>query len=307
MGKKMVIAGGLLLLFSLPSHGTITGTVRGVVRDKQGNPLEGVTITISQIQYSAVNYVMKTNKKGEYIQMGLAPDYYRIKAEKNGYLPFSIEKRVPMQVVTWVDIELEEGQYFVGGKSPGEDDYKQGLQFYQDGKYEEALRALLRAIEKEPFEPIYRNSLGVLYTKMEKYDEAIDAYIKVIEMQPGSYTANKMLGQLYGIKREYDKAKPFYKKAAELSPDDPDAFFNLGACSMNLHDFSGAREAFSQAISIKPDFAAAYYQLGMILINQNEREDALKNLEKFLQLAPDDANAAVARQLIEYLKKSSVG
>ncbi len=293
----------LLLLFALPSQGTVTGTVRGVVSDKQGNPLEGVTVTISQVQYSAVKYVLKTNKKGEYFQIGLAPDYYRIKAEKDGFLPFSTEKRVAMQVVTEVDIVLEKGQYFVGGKSPGEDDYKQGLQFYQEGKYEDSVQALLRAIEKEPFEPIYKNNLGVVYTKMGKYDEAIDAYAKMLEIQPQSYTANKMLGELYGVKKEYDKAKSFYKKAAELSPDDPDAFFNLGACSMNLQDYAAAREAFSKAISIKPDFAAAYYQLGMLLVNQNETEEAVKNLEKFLELAPGHPNAAVAKQLIEFLKK----
>ncbi|MBN1224882.1 MAG: tetratricopeptide repeat protein [Candidatus Aminicenantes bacterium] len=303
MKKKIIISAVIILIPLLYSLATIQGTVRGVVTDKQGNPIEGVIITISQVQYSSVKFTVKTNKKGEYFQIGLAPDYYQIKAEKDGYLPNSVEKRVAMQVVTRVDIELEEGQYYVGGKSPGEEDYQQALQLYGEGRYEESVQALLQAIEKEPFEPIYRNNLGVVYTKIEKYDEAIEAYTKMLEIQPESYTANKMLGELYGIKQDYEKALPYYKKAVELSPDDPDAFFNLGACSMNLQDYTGAGDAFAKAIEIKSDYAAAYYQLGMVHVNQNHTDEAVRNLEKFLELAPDDPNAGVARQLVDYLKK----
>jgi len=303
MAKRIFIGFIIILLLSVYSMSTIRGTVRGVVKDKQGNPIEGVTITISNTSYSAVNYVVKTNAKGEYFQMGLQPDYYAIRAEKDGYLPALVEKRIPMQVTTVVDIELEEGKYFVGGKSPGEDDYKEALAKFEAGDYEASVQALLRAIEKEPFEPIYTNNLGVVYAKMEKYEEAIEAYKKMLEIQPESYTANKKIGELYGFMQDYENAAPYYKKAVELSPNDPDAFYNLGACAMNLKDLAGARDAFSKAVELKPDFAAAYYQLGMVQVNQNSKEEAVMNLEKFLELAPEDPNAAVAKQLVEYLKK----
>jgi tetratricopeptide (TPR) repeat protein len=303
MAKKTYFALFIILILSVYSLGTIRGTVRGVVTDKAGNPIEGVTITISNVNYTSINYVIKTNDKGEYFQMGLQPDYYSIKAEKDGYLPNLVEKRIPMQVTTVVDIELEEGQYFAGGKSPGEDDYQEALAKFEAGDYEACAQALLRAIEKEPFEPVYTNNLGVVYTKMEKYDEAIEAFKKMLEIQPESYTANKKIGELYGFMQDYENAAPFYKKAVELSPNDPDAFYNLGACATNLHDFTGAMDAFSSAVELKPDFAAAYYQLGMVYVNQNKKEDAVTSLEKFLELAPDDPNAAVAKQLVEYLKK----
>jgi tetratricopeptide (TPR) repeat protein len=277
--------------------------VRGVVKDKQGNPLEGVTVTISNVNYTSINYVVKTNDKGEYFQMGLQPDYYSIKAEKDGFLPAMVEKRIPMQVTTVVDIEMEEGQYFVGGKSPGEEDYQEALAKFDAGDYEASVQALLRAIEKEPFEPIYPSNLGVVYMKMEKYEESIEAYKKMLDIQPESYTANKQIGEIYGILQDYEQAAPYYQKAVELSPNDPDAFYNLGACSMNLRDLPVAKESFSKAIELQPDFAAAYYQLGMVHVNQNNKEDAVKNLEKFLELAPEDANAPVAKQLVEYLKK----
>lgn len=301
MKKKTILTALFFLVISLHFFGTIRGTIRGVVKGKEGIPIEDVTVTVSSIQYSTVRYVLKTNKKGEFFQIGLQPDYYQIKAEKDGYLPVIIEKRVRMQVVTVVSIEMEEGKYHIG-KSPGEDDFNDGIRLFNEGKHEEAAQSFQKATEKEPFEPIYYNNLGETYIKMEKYEEAIEAYNKMNEIQPESYTANKKLGELYGLKKEYEKAIPYYAKAAELSPEDPVAFYDIGACLINTHEYPSAIEALSKAVELKPDYALAYYQMGMIHVNQNQKDQAIKNLEKFLELAPEDPNAEVARQLIKYLK-----
>jgi len=301
MKSKTILTALFLFVFPLHFFGTIRGTIRGVVKDKEGNPIEDVTVTVSSIQYSAVRYVLKTNKKGEFFQIGLQPDYYQIKAEKDGYLPVIIEKRVKMQVVTEMSIEMEEGKYHIG-KSPGEDDFNEGIRLFNERKYEEAAHAFQKAAEKEPFEPIYYNNLGETYIKMEKYEEAIEAYHKMIEIQPESYTANKKIGELYGLKREYEEAIAYYTKAAELSPEDPVAFYDLGACLINTHEYPSAIKSLSKAVELKPDYALAYYQMGMIHVNQSQKDEAIKNLEKFLELAPEDPNAEVARQLIKYLK-----
>jgi len=43
--------------------------------------------------------------------------------------------------------------------------------------------------------------------------------------------------------------------------------------------------------------------MGTILIGQNKAPEAKANLEKFLALAPDHEKAAIAKQLLEFLKK----
>ncbi len=291
----------IFLSLSLYSFSSIQGTIKGTVKDKKGMPLEGVKVTVSSIQYSAVKYVLTTNQKGEFLQIGLQPDYYQIKAEKDGYLPAIIEKRVTMMIVTEVEIELEEGKYFIG-KSPGEDDFMEGIRLFEEEKYREAAESFQKAAEKEPFEPIYFNNLGETFIKLEEYDQAIEAYTKMVEIQPESYTANKKLGELYGLKKEFEKAIPYFQKAAELSSEDPRAYFDLGACLMNLQDYSAALEAFNKAVTLDPKFAPPYYQLGLIYVNQNKNEEAIQSLEKFIELAPEDSKAEVARQLLSYLK-----
>jgi len=298
---KLIIC--LSLLFAGYAFSSVQGTLRGVVKDKKGNPIEGVKVTIISLKYSMVKIVVKTNKNGEFIQIGLQPDYYQVRGEKEGYQPIFFEKRVPMAQTVDANFELEEGHRIIG-EPPGLKDFERGNGLFKAGTYEGAAKAYLDAIQKEPQETIYRNNLGICYSKLEKYDEAIEAFKSMLQLQANSYSANRSLGELFGLQKKYQEALPFFAKATELSPDDPEAFYNLGACLVNTQDSAKAMEAFLRAKELKPDYANAYYQLGMIFINQNRKEEAVQHLEKFLELAgPQDPNASLARQLLDYLKK----
>ena len=304
--KSRVFLGFLLILattFFLVSDlsAVVQGTIKGVIKDKKGNVIEGVKITIVSLQYSAVRYALKTNAKGEFIQIGLQPDYYQLKAEKDGFFPVFAEKHVGVTELVEVNLEMEEGKYFIG-ESPGEKGFKRGNELFQAGKYEEAAEVYKEAINKEPGEPIYYNNLGTSYIKMGKNEEALATFKKMLELQPDSYSANKNLGELLGAQKMYKEALPYFSKASELSSNDPDAFYNLGACSLNLQDYQKATAAFTKAKELKPDYALAYYQLGMIYVNQNKKEEAIQNLEKFIELAPDNPNASIAKQILTYLK-----
>jgi len=301
--KKAIILMIALCVFVSFSLASVQGTIKGTAKDKAGNPIEGVQVSIISMEYAAVNLKVKTNQKGEFIQIGLQPGYYQIKAEKDGYFPVQFERRVLISDIVDASFEMEEGKYYVS-ESPGEKDFKTGNEWFAQEKYEEAAKSYQKAIENEPEEPIYYNNLGTVYLRLEKLDEAIEIYKKMLEIQPESYSANKMLGETYGFKQEYREALPYFQRAVDLSPDDPDAFFNLGACLMNTGANSQALEAFTKTIELKPDYALAYYQVGMLYVNQNRKEEAIQNLEKFLELAPSDPNAAVAEKIIEYLKSN---
>ena len=294
-----LVAAVLFCVQNLP--GPVQGTVKGVIKDKKGNPLEGAKVTVVSILYSAVRYTLKTNAKGEFIQIGLQPDYYQIKAEKDGFLPAFKEEHVGIQDIIEVVLELEEGKYFIGA-SPGDKDFKLGNELFVAGKYPEAAEAYKTAIGKEPGEPVYYGNLGSSYLKLGNFDEALAAFKKMLEVQPESYSANKNIGEILGAQKKYEEALPYFQKASELSTSDPDAFYNLGACLINLQDYEKAAAAFTKAIALKPDLAPAYYQLGMIYVNQNKKAEAIQNLEKFVELAPDDPNTAVAKQILAFLK-----
>jgi Flp pilus assembly protein TadD len=303
MRKKLFVS--LLLIFLVCGHlsASTQGTMRGTVKDKKGNPLEGVKITIISMSYSIVKFVVKSDKKGQFIQIGLQPDYYQQRCEKDGFLPVMMEKRVPVVETVDASFVMEEGEKPMG-EPVGEKDFKRGNDLFSAGKYEEAAQAYKEAILKEPQEPIHQNNLGICHTKLGKYDAAIEAFKAMLKIRPQSYSANRSLCELFGLQKKYEQALPHFARASEISPDDPEAYYNLGACLMNTQDSGRAALAFLKAKELKPDYVVAYYQLGMISVNQNKKEEAVQYLNKFLQLTPDDPKAATARQLLDYLKKS---
>ena len=96
--KRALIVAGLLLgagLLAAPAQAQ-TGTARGRVLDVQGQPLPDAKVLIEFQGGITRKFETKTNKKGEYMQVGMQPGPYRITAAKDGYQPAVVDSRVSL-------------------------------------------------------------------------------------------------------------------------------------------------------------------------------------------------------------------
>src|SRR5216683_4634450 len=84
-----------------------SGQIKGKVVDAQGNIVEGATISNENLDKGSKPLQTKTNKKGEYIQVGLYPGKYRITATKDA-LTSSKEIDIHLDMAT-LDFKLEAG------------------------------------------------------------------------------------------------------------------------------------------------------------------------------------------------------
>src|SRR5512135_76667 len=96
--KRALIAAGLLLGlgFIAPPAQAQTGTARGKVLDAQGQPVADAKILIEFQGGITRKFEVKTNKKGEYMQVGMQPGQYRLTASKDGYQPVAIDYRIQL-------------------------------------------------------------------------------------------------------------------------------------------------------------------------------------------------------------------
>ncbi len=60
--------------------------IQGKVTDDQGQPIVGASISIQPLD-SARKYETKTDKKGQYVYMGIAAGQYRVVARAKGFSP----------------------------------------------------------------------------------------------------------------------------------------------------------------------------------------------------------------------------
>src|ERR1700730_16409601 len=68
----------LMLAFCAPMvFAQAAGTVKGVCKDAQGNPFADAVVVYAN-QDNGQKYTLKTNKKGEYFSLGIAPGHYNV-------------------------------------------------------------------------------------------------------------------------------------------------------------------------------------------------------------------------------------
>lgn len=316
-----------LILFGALACGlqaSITGKAEGVVTDSAGSPLEKVTISIVSQVTSAVKFDVSTDAAGKFTQIGIQPGYYLISFKKDGFMPASKEIHVAIEESTKLQIQLEKVEAALE-RAVSESDrlFLKGNKLYQEKDYDGAEAAYKEAIAKSGTQWGYYFNLGLCYKKMwgseilitnvsqnqarvttlNYQDLAAAAFAKAVELNPESYSANKEYGEVQAKAGNFEAAKTYYRKASELSPTDPDAFYNLGACLTNQSENEAALAAFQKCVELKADYAEAYYQIGTINIGLNKKAEAIAGLEKFLELAPAHEKAALAKQLLDYLKK----
>ena len=70
------------LSLALPAAAQSTGMVRGSVKDATGKAVEGAKINIDADANNR-HFETKSDKKGEFVQIGLPPGAYKVSAEKD--------------------------------------------------------------------------------------------------------------------------------------------------------------------------------------------------------------------------------
>jgi protocatechuate 3,4-dioxygenase beta subunit len=79
-----------------------TGTARGKVLDEAGKPVEGASVKIEFLGGVTRAYETKTNKRGEYTQVGLQPGDYKFTASKEGFQGAYLESKINLGEPTYL-------------------------------------------------------------------------------------------------------------------------------------------------------------------------------------------------------------
>src|SRR5436190_9420805 len=177
-----------------------SGQVKGKVVDAKGQPIEGAKVTIANVETAGRKLETKTNKKGEYIQIGLAPGHYQITVEK---ADLKDTKDVQIHLdMSELNFTLAPGQ----GSMSKEDQAK--------------LQAKNAAIQKTFGE-------GVELSNQNKNEEAIAKFQEVIATIPKCAECYANIGKIQGRMKDYENAEKSFKQAIELKPDSADSYADL--------------------------------------------------------------------------------
>lgn len=166
----------------------------------------------------------------------------------------------------------------------------QGIDYFQDEKYNQAINAFKRSAALSPFSDNSMKAydyIGQSYLKQEKTEEAIKTYKEAIRLFPTDDSFHKALGDIYLKEEMKDEALKEYQEAVNLNPNDAETRYSLGQSYITADDLDKAKEQFTEVVRITPNSAAGYYGLGQVARASGDLSDAVIQLTKAIRANKD--------------------
>ena len=158
-----------------------------------------------------------------------------------------------------------------------------------------SISAFKLAVNREPENPFFNNSLGYAYAKAELYDDAIEHYQKAISLNPDAEWTSivcQALGSIYAEQKgNMEAAVSTYQSGIILDPSNYDLYVALGDIYMAEYDLDKAIKSYCDAITLNPEEYSAYSKVGIALWEKDYLEEALVAYHKAVELKPDNEYA----------------
>lgn len=308
--RQTLVAAGLLASLALlaPPTQAQTGGARGKVVDAEGKGIPEATVVFDSPD-GGPRFELRTNKKGEYIQVGLSPGAYRITVSKDGYESRSIQARIGIGMATDIEkVELLPAQAAI--QQPGSEEevvremFAKGVEHTKAGRLDEAAAVFEEINEAHPgILEVHRN-LGFIYAQQKDWAKAEASFLAALELRPGEPDFVAALVKIYEQSGQEEKAKELVSRTASDNPADGTAQFNQGIFLLKEGKTDEAMGAFEAALAADPPAMEAHYYLGTLLVGQDKTPEAIQHLEAYVASNPANAqNLATAQGLLEALKQ----
>ena len=307
-----------LVAYSVPAAAQ-SGTIKGKVTGPDGKPLEGAVVVIEHVATARKN-TSKTDRRGEYVQVGLTPGDYKVTVT-HGTLTQSQDARIGVEIKE-LHFDLKAGAAAATGK-PSADDmkkleerrakvqatFKAAADATNEGRLDEAVVKFNEVLVDLPNCVDCYNNLGVVYTRQKDWVKAEEAYKKAIALDPKSVDAYNGLSNAYNLQGKTKEAQEALAEATKLATagaaaggGNATALYNAAVMAWNGNDFQKANELLMQAVKVDANHAEAHFMLGRVLINLGKLGEAATEFETYLKLAPSGPNAKEAQSNFDALK-----
>ncbi|MBI2678328.1 MAG: carboxypeptidase regulatory-like domain-containing protein [Candidatus Koribacter versatilis] len=324
MKRAMVLITALLALVALSVAQTPTGTVRGKVNDEQGKPIAGATVSFKNAE-NGRKYDLKTNAKGEYIQVGMQlGEYNATLIGPDGKPIFSLNGiRPDPNKDTVVDFDLAKERaaaeaqanapQTAGGtagnaagqpeRRPSEEQKKEMAKIDQENTKIRSLNEMLKQADAAKAANNLDQAITIMQQATVQGPDKELLWIKLAEYQSAG--------------GKFADAVPSYQKAialvAALPPEKQDKM-KLAALHNNLGQALGktgkpqdAIQEYTSAAQVNPANAAQYYyNLGAVLTNPGHTDEANTAFDKAIAADPNYADAYYQKG-VNLLGKATVG
>ena len=296
------------------------GRIQGIVTDDAAKPVAGAVVRLKKAGQGGGPEELKTNDKGRWSYLGLAGGTWEVEIEAPGFAvsegsfpvnEYGVNDRSGCSCRNPPSRRLRAG----GAAAPagGEDAAKvaeatqklgEAGKLIEGGKLEEGRKLLYEALPLLDGPKQASVYLQIARTHYQQGDTAstLEALEKGLAVDAGHVDSLRLISSILVNEGRPEEAQPYISRLPAGQKIDPNALLNVGIEKYNKNDLDGALAQFDQVVASYPDVADAYYYRGLVHMGKGNNAQALADLTKMLELEPNHANAAEAKQFVDYLK-----
>ena len=219
---------------------------------------------------------------------------YHFKFEKDGYVTYEVDKKIPIGDIGTVDAKLTnkteaqaKAQAAAAPKVSSNEkaviSFNSGVEALQAGDKPAAEAKFLEAVKTNPDLPAGWQALAQLAYEKKDWAKTIEYGQKATDLDPSLTGLYQMMADAARQMGDKAKAAEFSAAFADANPDSPEILYNKGVEAYNKGKMKDAEATLEKAVDAKPDFANAHYLLGMACFNQNKKgagEGALREVPR---------------------------
>ena len=161
-----------------------------------------------------------------------------------------------------------------------------GVKLFREGKVEEAIALLEKAVREDGTYLPARINLAHAYERRNRFDEAIEEYRRVIALERQNFFAHNNLGVLLDRQGRYDEAIAEFEEALKSQPGDPMAMSNIETAKRNKTTIQERQTQIQRAeenARAKPQDADASYHVARVHASYGNKNLALQWLDRSLR------------------------
>lgn len=118
-----------------------------------------------------------------------------------------------------------------------------------------------------------RRGVGECLLLKEDWPAACATLLQAVELEPKNAAYLNSLGVAHVRQGQVESALPWFEKALAQQPDHPDALLNHGICCEQLGKLEQAERSLKRAIKVSPGRGAAHFHLAHLSIHRSTEEE----------------------------------
>ena len=311
----VLLLSAIMVLWVTGAHAQTTGTVRGIVTDRNGQPVAGATVSLEALA-AGERLETSTDDTGHFQHTGLTPGQYSATADKDviGGQVF----RVLVHPGGSVDIRfvLEPGRTPAPwmrvrpGTQARAAAFEAGVRASRAGDFEDAIAQFEAVLQVMPTCVDCLFNIGVSYGRLDRFGDAEAAFRDALRIRSDYAAAYYGLADIYFRQNRTEEAAAARGDANRIAVSSLAAgraraqdTLNRGIAFWNSDNVEDAVRQFREALETDVTLVESYYWLGLAYEAGGDLDAATQALSRYLGAAPVGVLADEARRRLAVIAR----